>query len=48
MVNRNEVTYCLLLGGRYQVGTNRMQQPGKIELEANALGNSKDMLTNSR
>jgi hypothetical protein len=48
MVNRNEVTYCSLLGGRYQAGASRMQQLGKIELEANALGNSKDMLTNSR
>ncbi|BAZ02070.1 hypothetical protein NIES37_60780 [Tolypothrix tenuis PCC 7101] len=48
MVNRNEVTYCLLLIGRYQVGANRMRQIGEIELEANALGNAKDMLTNSR
>lgn len=48
MVNRNEVTYCLLLIGRYQVGANRMRQIGEIELEANALGNTKDMLTNSR
>ena len=48
MVIRNEVTHCLLLGGRYQVGANRMQQMGEIELEANALGNAKDMLTNSR
>jgi hypothetical protein len=48
MVNRNEVTYCLLLSGRYQVGANRMQQLGKIELKANALGNTRDMLTNSR
>jgi hypothetical protein len=48
MVNRNEVTYCLFLSGRYQAGANRMQQFGEIELEANALGNAKDMLTNSR
>lgn len=48
MVNWNEVTYCLLLIGRYQAGANRMQQLGKIELEAKALGNAKDMLTNSR
>ncbi len=41
MVIWNEVTYCLLLGGRYQAGANRMQQEGKIELEANALGNTK-------
>jgi len=45
MVIRNEVTYCSLLMILYQAGTNRMQQLGKIELEANALGNAKDMLT---
>ncbi|NJM72065.1 MAG: hypothetical protein HC862_18810 [Scytonema sp. RU_4_4] len=48
MVIRNEITYCLLLSGRYQVGANRTQQLGEIELEANALGNTRDMLTNSR
>jgi hypothetical protein len=49
MVIRNEVTSRLLSGGRIPVvGANRMQRVGEIESEAKALGNARDMQTDSR
>jgi len=49
MVFRNEVTSRLLSGGRIPVvGANHMQRVGKIESEAKVLGNTRDMLTDSR
>lgn len=47
---RNEVTTRMpsIEGRINRVGANRMQRVGKIESEANALSNSKDMPTDSR
>jgi hypothetical protein len=49
MVIRNEVTTrSSLKRSIFKVGANRMLWDGKIESEAKALGNSKDMLTDLR
>jgi hypothetical protein len=49
MTIRNKLTSRLLSGGRIPVvGANRMQRVGEIESKAKALGNARDMLTDSR
>lgn len=49
MTIRNEVTSRLPSDGRFPaVGANRMQRVGEIESEAKALGNARDMQTDSR